>query len=73
MIAPPTHAGSPGSSHGTGAISATRVIAHSSFSANATAIVDDAGTPSRRFSVITRSTSPARAGAIAEPANAAIV
>jgi len=48
-------------------------IPSSSFSATATAAVSETGTPSRRLSVHTRRTSPARAGAIADAANVAIV
>jgi hypothetical protein len=71
-MVPPTHDGRNGSSQGTGA-TMTRSEAYSRFfPATTMAVVSAAGTPSRRLSVHTRRTSPARAGAMADAAFAAI-
>jgi hypothetical protein len=68
-----TSHGRSSTSQGTGATRISIEMPSISFSATATAAVSATGTPSRRLSVHRRSTSPARAGAIADAANAAIV
>ena len=68
-----THAGRSGSNQGNGATNMRIVTPSRSFSAIATAAISAVGTPSRFFSSHTRSSSPARAGASTDAANATIV